>query len=104
MALGVFRAGVGHASWIEMAPRAFAIGHRAVAEFVHMEAMLTGLQAGELADNFNAIFCLCERNFALHFVFAKSFDHGNGVRDLAAHAAALGRRAAFLGAPRLAFL
>jgi len=34
-------------------PGAFAVGHGAVAEFMDVESVLAGLQAGELADNFD---------------------------------------------------
>ena len=67
---------------IEVSAGALAVGHRAVAEFMDVEAVLARLQAGEFANDFDAVFFLGEGDFAFHFVFAETFDHGDGHRDL----------------------
>ena len=85
VALGVVGAGVRHSGGVEVAAGALAVGHRAVAEFVNVEAMFAGLQAGELADDFNAAVLLRERDFAFHFVVAEAVHDGDGHSDLVAH-------------------
>ena len=82
VAIGIFRAAVLAAVRIEVAAGALAVGHRAIAEFVDVEAVLAGLQAGELANDFDAVALLRERDFAFHFVFAEAFDDGDRHRDL----------------------
>ena len=45
---------------------------------MNVEAMFAGLQAGELGDDFDAVFLLRERDFAFDFVIAKAVDDGDG--------------------------
>src|SRR6476620_11414354 len=61
---------------IEVSTSAFAVGHRAVAEFVNVETMLARLQAGQLSDDFDAVIGLRERDLAVHSVIAEAVHPG----------------------------
>ena len=92
VALGAVGAAVRHAGRVEVAAGALAVGHRAVAEFVNVEAMFAGRQAGELGHDFNAAVLLGEHDFALHLAVAEGVDHANGLRDFGRSLGRRGRR------------
>jgi hypothetical protein len=68
-------------SRVEVGAGAFAVGHRAIAEFMNVEAVLARLQPGEFGDDFHAVIFLREGYLAFHPMVAEAVHHGDGVRN-----------------------
>ena len=67
---------------IEMAAGRFAIGRRAIAEFVNVESMLARRESGEIGDDFHFIARFREGDGAFHVAAARGMQDCDGFRGL----------------------
>ena len=65
---------------IEMSASRGQIRRAAIAEFMHMKAMLAGAQAGDFCLDLHSIGYLSERDGAAHFVARRRMKHGDGFQ------------------------